>query len=126
MKQSEPYFSSMSFRKSAGIFSRPLSSTRARACPIKTLSSIVVVQRPFLPLFATYVHKFPLLLILLAAGCISTNPRPHRAHELRGLWVATVNNGDWPSRRDLTPDQQQGELMAIFDRAAALHLNAIF
>src|SRR2546430_16805765 len=59
MKQSVPYFSSMSFRKSAGIFSRPLSSTRAGACPIRTLSSIVLVQRPFLPLFATYVHKFP-------------------------------------------------------------------
>ncbi len=40
--------------------------------------------------------------------------------------MATVNNGDWPSRRDLTPDQQRAELIAIFDRAAALHLNAIF
>ncbi len=54
------------------------------------------------------------------------NPRPHRARELRGLWVATVNNGDWPSRRDLTPDQQRSELTGIFDRAVTLHLNAIF
>ncbi len=51
---------------------------------------------------------------------------PHRAHELRGLWVATVNNGDWPSRRDLTSDEQKRELIAILDRAAAVHLNAIF
>ena len=86
-----------------------------------------MVQRPFLPLFSTSVHKFPLLIILLfLGGCVSTNPLPHRARELRGLWVATVNNGDWPSRRDLTIDQQKQELMAILDRAAALHLNAIF
>jgi uncharacterized lipoprotein YddW (UPF0748 family) len=86
-----------------------------------------VVQRPFLPLFSTSVHKFPLLLIILILGsCVSTNPLPHRARELRGLWVATVNNGDWPSRRDLTIDQQRQELIAIFDCAAGLHLNAIF
>src|SRR2546428_2434493 len=126
MKQSEPYFSSMSFRKSAGTLRRPLSSTRAGACPINTLRSIVTVQRPFLPLFSTYVHKIPLLAIALLAACITINPRPHRDRELRGLWVATVNNGDWPSRRDLTSDQQKKELVAILDRAAAVHLNAIF
>ncbi len=45
---------------------------------------------------------------------------------MRGVWVATVNNLDWPSRRDLTAEEQQRELVAIFDRAAALKLNAIF
>jgi len=57
---------------------------------------------------------------------VSTNPLPRRPHELRGVWVATVNNGDWPSRNDLTADEQKRELVAILDRAAALHLNAIF
>src|SRR5258708_21485156 len=116
----------MSFRKSAGIFSRPLSSTRAGACPIRTLSSIVLVQRPFLPLFATYVHKFPpLLLLILLVGCAS-NPLPHRSRELRWRWVPTVNNGACPTRSDLTSDQQKQELIAILDRAASVHLNAIF
>ena len=45
---------------------------------------------------------------------------------MRGVWIATVNNLDWPSRPDLTPEQQRQELIAIFDRAAALHLNAVF
>ncbi|HEX9502417.1 MAG TPA: family 10 glycosylhydrolase, partial [Thermoanaerobaculia bacterium] len=58
-------------------------------------------------------------------GCAS-NPLPHRSRELRGLWVATVNNGDWPTRSDLTSDQQKQELIAILDRAASVHLNAIF
>lgn len=86
-----------------------------------------MIQRSFLPLFSTSVHKFPLLLtLLLLVGCISTNPLPHRARELRGLWVATVNNGDWPSRPDLTSDQQKQELITLLDCAAALHFNAIF
>jgi uncharacterized lipoprotein YddW (UPF0748 family) len=57
---------------------------------------------------------------------MASNPLPHRKQELRGLWVATVNNGDWPSRRDLTSEQQKQELIAILDRAASVHLNAIF
>ena len=46
--------------------------------------------------------------------------------ELRGVWIATVDNIDWPSRRDLTVEQQKRELIAIFDRAASLGLNAVF
>lgn len=42
------------------------------------------------------------------------------------MWVATVNNIDWPSKRDLTPDQQRQELIAILDRVAELKLNAVF
>jgi uncharacterized lipoprotein YddW (UPF0748 family) len=54
--------------------------------------------------------------------CLSSNgPR-----ELRGVWVATVANIDWPSRRDLTVEEQKAELLRIFDRAASLGLNAIF
>ncbi|HVT03761.1 MAG TPA: family 10 glycosylhydrolase [Thermoanaerobaculia bacterium] len=67
--------------------------------------------------------------LMVMTACVSTSPTarsPHIPHELRGLWVATVDNADWPSSRDLTPEQQRRELVAIFDRAAALHLNAIF
>jgi uncharacterized lipoprotein YddW (UPF0748 family) len=45
--------------------------------------------------------------------------------EFRGVWVASVDNIDWPSRRDLTTAEQQRELLAILDRAQALRLNAI-
>jgi uncharacterized lipoprotein YddW (UPF0748 family) len=45
--------------------------------------------------------------------------------EFRGVWIATVNNIDWPSRRDLTVEQQKAELIELFDRARALNLNAI-
>ena len=45
--------------------------------------------------------------------------------ELRAAWVATVGNIDWPSRPDLDTWSQQAELLAILNKAVALHLNAI-
>ena len=50
---------------------------------------------------------------------------PVIARELRGVWVATVANLDWPSTNALSSDQQKRELVAILDRAAALRLNAV-
>lgn len=44
---------------------------------------------------------------------------------MRGVWIATVNNLDWPSRRDLTTEAQQQELVALFDRARDLGFNTI-
>jgi uncharacterized lipoprotein YddW (UPF0748 family) len=63
--------------------------------------------------------------------CISAeaefrSPRPPLvAREFRAAWVATVQNIDWPSRPGLPGEQQQRELIAIFDKAVELNLNAI-
>jgi uncharacterized lipoprotein YddW (UPF0748 family) len=77
--------------------------------------------------------RIPLISALLVLGAERTGwaqadtavTPPAIAREFRGLWVATVDNMDWPSRRDLTTEQQQAELLAILDRASALHMNAI-
>lgn len=50
---------------------------------------------------------------------------PSPTREFRGVWIASVANIDWPSRPGLTTSQQQSEMMAILDRAAALKLNAV-
>jgi uncharacterized lipoprotein YddW (UPF0748 family) len=50
---------------------------------------------------------------------------PAIVREMRGLWVATVANIDWPSRNSLTAAQQRAELTSILDRAAGMGLNAI-
>ena len=50
---------------------------------------------------------------------------PELAREFRGVWVASVANIDWPSKRTLTTAEQQQELITLFDRAAALRLNAV-
>ena len=44
---------------------------------------------------------------------------------MRGVWIATVANIDWPSRNSLSADQQRAELTDLFDRASAAGLNAV-
>src|SRR5512145_2919935 len=77
------------------------------------------------------------LVGMLSGGCATTEhkatessapikivpPKPER--EFRGVWIATVDNIDWPSRQNYDPAQQKAELLAMLDRAAALKLNAI-
>jgi uncharacterized lipoprotein YddW (UPF0748 family) len=48
------------------------------------------------------------------------------AGEMRGMWVATVDNRDWPSRPGLTAAEQRRELTALLDVAAERRLNAVF
>ncbi|MES9523398.1 glycoside hydrolase family 10 protein [Streptomyces capoamus] len=44
---------------------------------------------------------------------------------LRGVWVATVVNRDWPSRPGLSASAQRGELLAHLDRAVRDRLNTV-
>ena len=50
---------------------------------------------------------------------------PSVEREFRGVWVATVGNLDWPSRRDLSTAQAQQQLLRILDNARNLGLNAV-
>jgi uncharacterized lipoprotein YddW (UPF0748 family) len=61
---------------------------------------------------------------LLPAPPADATP-PTLPREFRAAWVATVGNIDWPSHPNLTSAEQQAELVAILDRAAALNLNAV-
>jgi uncharacterized lipoprotein YddW (UPF0748 family) len=70
--------------------------------------------------------------LLLAGACSqrASVPVPDAGppvvpRELRGLWVATVRNIDWPSKDTIPPDRQRAELVDIFDRAVAAGFNAI-
>jgi len=74
-----------------------------------------------------------LLLCALLIGAVrlsaqETTPTvavPPVPREFRAVWVATVDNIDWPSRRGLSVDQQKAELIRILDKAVQLHLNAV-
>jgi uncharacterized lipoprotein YddW (UPF0748 family) len=50
---------------------------------------------------------------------------PSLQREMRGLWVATVANIDWPSSKTLSADQQRAEMSDIMARALATGINAI-
>jgi uncharacterized lipoprotein YddW (UPF0748 family) len=79
------------------------------------------------------MKTLPLLVAAAVSACtpppaLSPAPDadlPAAPREFRGVWVATVANIDWPSRPGLPADSQRAELLAILDRAVALHLNAV-
>lgn len=47
------------------------------------------------------------------------------ATALRGMWLASVANRDWPSRPGLTAGQQRAELIGHLDTAVKRRLNAV-
>lgn len=51
--------------------------------------------------------------------------RRRATREMRGVWVATVANRDWPSRQDLTADEQRAELIGHLDTAVDHRLNTV-
>ena len=70
------------------------------------------------------MYRAIFVLLLVALPSIADEPKPV-AREFRGVWVATVSNIDWPSRKGLSAKQQKAELKAIFDKAVELKLNAV-
>ncbi|WMW80091.1 family 10 glycosylhydrolase [Undibacterium cyanobacteriorum] len=50
---------------------------------------------------------------------------PAAPREFRAAWVSTVANIDWPSRRDLSSEKQQAEILQILEMAVQLKLNAL-
>jgi uncharacterized lipoprotein YddW (UPF0748 family) len=65
-----------------------------------------------------------ILLIMVCPALTAAEPTP-LVREFRGVWVATVANIDWPSKRGLPAAKQKAELIAILDQAVELKLNAI-
>jgi uncharacterized lipoprotein YddW (UPF0748 family) len=58
-----------------------------------------------------------------SAGRCALEPGVPR--QMRGAWIATFKNVDWPSRPGLPAGQQRRELESILDLAASLKLNAV-
>jgi len=65
-----------------------------------------------------------LLALALLPSLLSADP-PAAKREFRGVWVATVANIDWPSRKGLSADEQKKELVALLDKFQALNFNAV-
>ncbi len=71
-------------------------------------------------------HRFIFLLALslfaYAVSFTQTNP-PKR--EFRGVWIATVDDIDWPLHKGEPPAVQQQELISILDNLKSTGINAV-
>lgn len=61
-----------------------------------------------------------------ADGPVGACGRLAATRELRGMWLTTVNNIDWPSRRGLPVETVQAEYRSWLDLARRMHHNAVF
>ena len=50
---------------------------------------------------------------------------PRVLREMRGMWVASVGNIDWPSTNGLSTTQQKAELISLLNQAVELKLNTV-
>ncbi|MET8943707.1 family 10 glycosylhydrolase [Streptomyces sp. NPDC004542] len=63
--------------------------------------------------------------LTMAQGASAAPGRRRAVTEMRGVWLATVGNRDWPSRPGLTAGEQRTELIAHLDRAVRDRLNTV-
>lgn len=68
------------------------------------------------------------LALALAFSCVlaAQQPTDSQLREMRGIWVASVANIDWPSAPGLSLEALKSEADAILDRSAAMGLNTVF
>lgn len=65
------------------------------------------------------------LIILLFVTPLVAQALPEAEREFRAVWIATVDNIDFPSRKGLSADAQKAELLAALELAKRLRLNAV-
>jgi uncharacterized lipoprotein YddW (UPF0748 family) len=65
------------------------------------------------------------LLLSLFALQLNAQPRPKPNASFEQVWIATVDNIDFPTQKGLPAEKQKEELLASLDLAKKLRLNAV-
>ncbi|MFE9397738.1 glycoside hydrolase family 10 protein [Streptomyces flavidovirens] len=76
-------------------------------------------------LLAAAAGALSVLAVTGDAAAVPERRRRASKPEMRGMWLASVANRDWPSKAGLTADQQKAELLAHLDTAVRRRLNAV-
>lgn len=71
--------------------------------------------------------KFLILVLFLTSTFISAKAEtlPKIEREFRAVWIATVDNIDFPSAKTLTIEQQKAEIIKDLELARSLKMNAV-
>ncbi len=64
---------------------------------------------------------FQVVFFLIVSSVALCQPK----YEFRAVWVATVNNIDWPSKPGLSVEAQKKEVIRILDLQKSLNMNAV-
>ncbi|MEM1137758.1 MAG: family 10 glycosylhydrolase, partial [Bacteroidota bacterium] len=77
----------------------------------------------FCLLFPYFLHSKSAFKLAFSSSILITDTFPKR--EFRGVWVATVNNIDWPSTKGLSSQQQKQEFTALVKYCKKIGINAM-
>ena len=69
--------------------------------------------------------KYLWLLLIVFLSYQFANAQNNTNREFRGVWIATVENIDWPSSKNLSTKEQKKELIQLLDLYKSLNFNAI-
>lgn len=70
-------------------------------------------------------HVVALCLFSFVLSSQYLSAQPSLNYEFRAVWVATVDNIDWPSKKGLPADQQKQEFLKLLDLHARNGMNAL-
>ena len=99
----------------------PARPTVAKPVSDKPIAAKPVHQRPAIPTPAPIDRSID--TVEFDALTDLTPPPPKR--EFRAVWIATIDNMDWPSKKGLPVADQQRELISMFDQHQEMGLNAV-
>jgi uncharacterized lipoprotein YddW (UPF0748 family) len=72
-------------------------------------------------------NRFLFVFLVFCHSYSIAQPQTHPpVAEMRGAWIATVANIDWPSKPGLAPERQKMEFDSILDVLKAMNFNAVF
>ncbi len=69
------------------------------------------------------LHLITTLFFVLLV--LNSRAEPSQKKEFRGVWIATINNIDWPSAPGLPAEEQKRELTELIERVSKLNLNVV-
>lgn len=69
--------------------------------------------------------KKMMILMLIMAASLPALSGDHPKREMRGVWIATVENIDWPSKPGLSARVQKREMIELLDLARSYNLNTV-
>jgi uncharacterized lipoprotein YddW (UPF0748 family) len=69
--------------------------------------------------------RFFLVFFILAIFSVKAETLPKIEREFRAVWIATVDNIDFPTKKNLTIKQQKAEIIKDVELAKSLKMNAV-
>ncbi len=75
-----------------------------------------------------YIQKlnFGVIVCFWSLFLLSQTIHSQTKNEMRGVWMATLLNIDWPSSANLTTQQQKQEIITILNHHQSVGINALF